>query len=144
MPLCAVKGTGIILHGNRPSWGDWIIFGVHLVKKPGSFYVSFIMLEAVKKTLLAGIGATVVTVEMLEKSLNDLVEKGKISTDEAKDMASKIIDDSKSEYDEARKTVEGWFEDMIEKAGLVKKSKLEAMSKRLDELEAELSKVKSK
>ena len=100
------------------------------------------MLETIKKTVLAGIGATVVTVETLEKSLNELVEKGKISKDEAKDLAGKIIDDSKKEYEDAKTTVEGWFEEMIEKAGLVKKSKLDAMNTRMDELEAELRKVK--
>ena len=102
------------------------------------------MLDAIKKTLLAGIGASVVTAEMLEKSLNELVEKGKISTDDAKEMAGKIIDDSKLEYEDARQSVEGWFEEMIEKAGLVKKSKLDSMGKRMDELEAELKKVKGK
>lgn len=100
------------------------------------------MLDTLKKTLLAGIGATVVTAEMLEKSLNDLVEKGKISKDEAKELAGKIVDDSKQEYEEARKTIDGWFEEMIEKAGLVRKSKLDSMNKRMDELEAELQKVK--
>jgi len=100
------------------------------------------MLDAIKKTVLAGIGATVVTVEMLEESLNELVEKGKISTDDAKEMAEKIIGNGKKEYEDARVQVEGWFEEMINKAGLVKKSRLKAMENRLDELEAELHKVK--
>jgi len=113
-----------------------------VVKKKSWGYLLCTMLDTLKKTLLAGIGATVVTAEMLEKSLNDLVEKGKISKDEAKELAGKIVDDSKQEYEEARKTIDGWFEEMIEKAGLVRKSKLDSMNKRMDELEAELQKVK--
>ena len=38
------------------------------------------MLDILKKTILAGIGATVTTKERVESVLEDLVEKGKIST----------------------------------------------------------------
>lgn len=100
------------------------------------------MLEAIRKTLLAGIGATVLTAEMLEKTLNEWVEKGKISADEAKELAEQILEDSRKEYGDARQQLESWFEDNIEKAGLVKKSRLVSMEKRLDELEAELQKLK--
>lgn len=100
------------------------------------------MIDVIKKSLLAGIGATVVTAEMLEKSLNEWVEKGKISTDEAKELAEQILEDSRKEYQQARQQVEGWFEENIEKAGLVRKSRLESMEKRLNELEAELQKLK--
>lgn len=112
-----------------------------VVNAPGLHY-AVCMIDVIKKSLLAGIGATVVTAEMLEKSLNEWVEKGKISTDEAKELAEQILEDSRKEYQQARQQVEGWFEENIEKAGLVRKSRLESMEKRLNELEAELQKLK--
>lgn len=97
------------------------------------------MLETLKKTFLAGLGATVVTAERLEKSLSEFVERGKISSEEAREMARKMAEEGRREYDEARECMEGWFEEMVGKAGLVRKTRLEEMEARLRELEAKVA-----
>ena len=101
------------------------------------------MLDIMKKTLLAGIGATVITVEKLDQMLNTLVERGKLTLEEAREFRDKVIEESRKEYDDAREGMEHWFEEMISKAGLVRKSRFDEVNKRMDEIEAELEKLRS-
>ncbi len=51
------------------------------------------MLDPIKKTIYAGIGAVVISKEAIEKTLGEWVEKGKISSNDAKEFfarASKL------------------------------------------------------
>jgi polyhydroxyalkanoate synthesis regulator phasin len=49
------------------------------------------MIDIVKKTLLAGFGAAVVTKETVEHALGDWIEKGKITPEEARGFAGKLV-----------------------------------------------------
>ena len=100
------------------------------------------MIDAIKHTLYAGLGATVVTVERIEAGLQDLVEKGKISAEEARETAKKISEDSKKEYKDARKSMESAFEDMLKDAPVARTRDLEALKKRVSALEKELKELK--
>jgi len=62
-------------------------------------YVLITMIDTIKKTLLAGLGAAVVTKEKVEASLAELVKQGKVSTDEAREMADKIVAQGRKEYE---------------------------------------------
>jgi polyhydroxyalkanoate synthesis regulator phasin len=57
------------------------------------------MIDTLKKTLLAGVGAAVVTKEKVEAALGELVQQGKVSSQEARDMAEKIAADGRREFD---------------------------------------------
>lgn len=63
------------------------------------------MLDLLKKTIFAGIGAAVVTKERVEKTLNELVEQGRITRDEAERMAEKIAADGKAEFEKTKEEV---------------------------------------
>lgn len=93
------------------------------------------MIETLKKTFFAGLGATVVTAEKIEKSLQDWVEKGKISAEEAKAAAEKISEESKKEYEEAQSSLKSLFEELLEKAPVVSKKEFEKLARRVEELE---------
>ena len=97
------------------------------------------MLDILKKTVLAGIGATVTTKERVESVLEDLVEKGKISTQEARDMAEKIAAEGKSEFEQARREASDAFSDMIRKANFATQNDLKALEARIEKLEAEIA-----
>jgi polyhydroxyalkanoate synthesis regulator phasin len=47
------------------------------------------MIDVIKKTLLAGVGAAVVTKEKAEAALEDFVRQGKVSSADARIMAEK-------------------------------------------------------
>jgi polyhydroxyalkanoate synthesis regulator phasin len=100
------------------------------------------MLDALKHTLYAGLGATVVTVEKIEAGLQDLVSRGKISADEARETARKISEESKKEFKDARSSLESMFEDLLKKAPVARSKDVDAINKRLDSIEKELKKLK--
>jgi polyhydroxyalkanoate synthesis regulator phasin len=93
------------------------------------------MIDALKKTLYAGLGATVVTAEKIESSLQELVEKGKLSADDARETARKISEDSKKEFEEAQSSLKSMFEELLERAPVAWKRDLDAVNERLDALE---------
>jgi polyhydroxyalkanoate synthesis regulator phasin len=57
------------------------------------------MIDVIKKTLLAGIGAAVITKDKVESALNEFVQQGKVSSTEARAMAEKIADQGRREFD---------------------------------------------
>jgi polyhydroxyalkanoate synthesis regulator phasin len=99
------------------------------------------MIESLKHTIYAGLGATVLTVEKIEASLQELVEKGKISADEARSAAKKISEESKKEFKDARSSLEKSFEEMLGKAPVARSKDVEAINKRLDSIEKSIAKL---
>jgi polyhydroxyalkanoate synthesis regulator phasin len=59
------------------------------------------MIETLKKTILAGLGAAVVTKDKVQEGLEDLVKQGKISAADAAAMAEKIAEEGRKEFDKA-------------------------------------------
>ncbi len=57
------------------------------------------MIDVIKKTLLAGVGAAVITKDKVESALNEFVQQGKVSSTEARAMAEKIADQGRREFD---------------------------------------------
>lgn len=94
------------------------------------------MLDILKKTLLVGIGATITTKEKIEAALGSLVEKGKISSADAKEIADKIAEDGKKEFDDAGKNIDAAFENLLHKAKVVTKGQLAELEARVAKLES--------
>ena len=55
------------------------------------------MIDALKKTLLAGVGAAVVSREKVEAVLGDLVRQGKVTSAEAREVAEKLVAEGRRE-----------------------------------------------
>lgn len=101
------------------------------------------MIDALKKTLMAGVGATVVTAEKVESALDDLVKRGKLTADEARETIRKVADDSKAEFNEAKSGMSNLFNEMLSKANVATKKDMAAIEARLAAIEAKLSDDKS-
>ncbi len=93
------------------------------------------MIDLLKKTVLAGIGATVVTAEFIEKKLSEFVEKGQITRQEAAEMAAKIAEEGKKEFAQARQELAVTLDEWLAKARLARQSDLEALAARVAALE---------
>jgi polyhydroxyalkanoate synthesis regulator phasin len=102
------------------------------------------MIDALKRTLYAGIGATVITAEKLESALQDLVDKGKLSADEARQTASKISEESKKEFEEAQDSLKSMFDELLDHAPIVRKKDLDPLLERLQALEKAVEDLKGK
>jgi polyhydroxyalkanoate synthesis regulator phasin len=94
------------------------------------------MIDLIKKTVLAGIGATVTTKEKIDGLLNEYVEKGKLSAHEAKSLADRIVEDGKQEFEQAKSDFSHLFNDFLKKANLVTRDEYAKLEKRLHALEA--------
>lgn len=97
------------------------------------------MIDFIKKSMLAGIGAAVVTKESAQETLQEWVEKGKVSTQEAQEMAGKIVEQSRDEFDRARGEFAKLFDEALSRANVANKKDLAALEARVAELEAQLA-----
>ena len=96
-----------------------------------------------KKVVYAGVGLASVAAEKIEETVNDLVDKGKLSDNEGK----KIVDDffkntevKTAEFEEKLKDV---VKNVVTKFDFLKRDDVEGLKKRIEELEAELAKNKT-
>lgn len=94
-----------------------------------------------QKLLYAGVGLASQTTEKFEKSLDDLVKKGKLSDTEAKKLVDELIERTST----AREEFEERFKAVADKVGFKKTTnELEELKKRVEELEAKLAEKTSK
>ncbi len=98
------------------------------------------MEDTLKKLLYAGVGIAAEATEKLEKSLNELVDKGKMNDSEAK----KKLDEFFSKTKEKRHEFENKFNEFVEKHGYSKNADVTELRKRVEDLESKLGVKKAK
>jgi len=98
------------------------------------------MIELFKKSMLAGVGMAVVTKDKVLESLDEFVEKGRMTRDEAAEMSEKIVEQGKEETEKAKSEANKLFNDMLHRANLVTKEQYEALQARVTALEGRLHK----
>jgi len=96
------------------------------------------MIDLIKKTVLAGIGATVVTKEKIELAMQDWVKQGKVSTEEARQFASKLAEDGKKEWESTSKDLSERIRELLTKADYARRTEVAALEARVKVLEAKL------
>lgn len=96
------------------------------------------MINAIKKTLLAGIGAAVITKEKVEAGLDELVSQGKLSTADARALARKLARDGRREFDTLSDDLGEKLHDLAVKSareGQVRLRRLEARLRKFEQQE---------
>jgi polyhydroxyalkanoate synthesis regulator phasin len=93
------------------------------------------MIDTVKKTLLAGLGAAIVTKDAVESALHDWIEKGKITPGEAKHFAEKLVQAGESQWEKSKDDVSQKISDLVEKAPFARRDELKALEARVALLE---------
>lgn len=99
------------------------------------------MIDAIKKTLLAGLGAAVITKEKLDAALDELVRQGKVSSAEARDLASRLAAEGRREFEAVSQDVSEKLRDRF--AGMDRKTqdRLAALEARVAALEEAIAKA---
>ena len=97
------------------------------------------MIDTIKKTLLAGLGATVITAERVEKAMGELIEKGKINAEEAREVANKVVEQGKEEWENSRQDLAETINDFLKEANVATRDALNELSERIDQLEERLA-----
>jgi len=93
------------------------------------------MIDSIKKTLLAGVGAAVVTKDKVEAALGDFVKQGKVTTSEAREMAEKIAADGKKEFETLSGELNEKFKDVLAGFNRNTQDRLAALEARVEALE---------
>lgn len=99
------------------------------------------MIETFKKTLLAGLGAAVVTKDKVQAGLDDFVKQGKITANEARTMAEKIASDGRREFDEASAKLGERVKDVLSSVDGKMLARIEALEARVASLEGKHEKT---
>jgi len=98
------------------------------------------MLDTIYKTFLAGVGLAVATKEKIDAHIEELVEKGKLSEKEGRDLAEDLLKKSKQARKDLQKQVEKWVDEVLHKLQIPSKSDMEKLKARVKKLEAAKSK----
>lgn len=93
------------------------------------------MMDTLKNTLLAGLGAATYTKDKVEEVFKDLVEKGKVTKEEADSYLGKLTNEGKESFDKVSRDLNNMLQDMMRKGPLATASDLKALEKRVQALE---------
>lgn len=106
-------------------------------------------MDLLKNFIYAGVGLAATTSDKLKETIDDLVEKGKISDTEGRKIVDdffKTTDEKKEDFEAKMKKVQ---EDLAERFDFIKKDKkgddvIDALSNRIEELEQKLAEAEKK
>ena len=96
------------------------------------------MIETIKKSLLTGIGAAVVTKDKIEEMLSEFVKEGKVTADDARKMAEKVAAQGRQEFHKACAELTAKVREMTADSGDKTKGAASALEKRFEALEEKL------
>ena len=99
------------------------------------------LLEALRKVLLAGIGAVVIAQEEIEDLVNKLVERGEIAEKDGKKLVREVMDKRKKGAEKAEDEFTKRIEEILDRMNVPTKAdidslgeKIAALTKKVDEL----------
>ncbi len=113
---------------------------VHFLIRLGQITLKKIKMDLLKNFIYAGVGLASTTSDKLKETIDDLVEKGKISDTEGRKICDdffKSTGEKKEEFESKLKKVQ---DDLTERFDFMKKDKngIEALNKRIEDLEAKV------
>lgn len=94
------------------------------------------MFDLIKKTLLAGVGAAVVTKEKVQDALEDYVRQGKLKAEDARIIADKIAERGRREFDELSAQASAKASELFNRHDSAVTARLAALEARVSALEA--------
>jgi polyhydroxyalkanoate synthesis regulator phasin len=96
------------------------------------------MLELIRKGLMAGIGAVVLTTEKIQETVRKLVEEGKISTEEGEKLAQELVKSGERQWDEITTKLAETTKKWSDNTELVTRKEFEELEARVETLEQRL------
>jgi polyhydroxyalkanoate synthesis regulator phasin len=102
------------------------------------------MLELMKKGLMAGIGAVVLTSEKVQETIRKLVEEGKITTDEGEKLAQDLVKTGERQWEEISSAIADKTKKWSESIEIVKREEFEQLKARVENLEQHLAEMEKR
>ncbi len=97
------------------------------------------MLDLLKRSMLAGIGAAVLTRDKIREATKKFVEEGKISSEEAEKLTEDLIKNGEREWEELNSKFQSTFKKFGENLEIVRKKDFVDLKTRVEVLERRLS-----
>lgn len=93
------------------------------------------MIDSLKKTMLAGIGAAMITKDKVETVLSEFVAQGKVSAADAKSMAEKVAEDGRDQFEEVSNQLSTKLKELIANLNAETRDRVTALESRVEALE---------
>ena len=97
------------------------------------------MVDALRKLLLAGLGALDLTEEKAKAVFNDLVARGEISEKDAKELVSSWTKRAAEHRGRLQEDVEQAVQRALSAIGIARLTEIDSLKAKIDELEAKLA-----
>lgn len=97
------------------------------------------MFDLIKKSLLASLGAAVVTKEKVEQVTRKLVDEGRISVDEAERLSRELLESGQAQWEELQNKITSTIKKAIENLDIASRTDLQDLNTRVEEVEKRVS-----
>jgi polyhydroxyalkanoate synthesis regulator phasin len=94
-------------------------------------------MDELRKLLLSTVGAAAISIEKLDAAVQDLIEKGKLSVKEGKELREELIRKRRSESDEV--LTKSMLEEIMDSFNFVHQRELNTLRERVEILEEKLT-----
>ena len=94
------------------------------------------MLDSIHKMFLAGVGFAAMTKDKIDEHIKELVEKGKLTEKEGREMADDMLKKSKQAKEDLEKQVEKLVQQTLQALQIPSKKEVEELAARIEKLEA--------
>ncbi len=95
--------------------------------------------EMIRKSMLASLGAAVVTKEKVEEATKRWVEEGKISRDEAERLAQDLVESGKHQWDDIQEKMTETVRKGLDTFDIGSKKEFRELKARVDNLEKKIA-----
>ena len=102
------------------------------------------MEESIKKMVYAGVGLAAQATEKFEKTVNDLIQRGKISDKEGKKIVDEFFKKTEKKKDSFESRFRSTTEEIIERFNFATQKDVKSLKKKIEKLEKELKGTKGK
>ena len=98
--------------------------------------------EALRKVLLAGIGAVAIAQEEIEDLVQKLVERGEIAEKDGKKLINEVNEKRKGQSKKAEDQASKHIEDILDRMNVPRKSDIDALGEKINVLTAKVDELK--
>lgn len=102
------------------------------------------MIESLRKLGLLGIGAISITEEKIKQVVNELVEKGEMSTEEGKTLVHELLTEKKKQVQDFEEKISRDVQNAIGKSKIASKDDVSRLEDKITELEETVQKLVEK
>jgi len=100
------------------------------------------MIDLIKKTMLTGIGAAILTKEKIEELAQELVDRGKLSEQEGEKIVREMIDKTEESKKDLQNQIDQLIEAALARMQLVRASDIENLQGEINSLRKEIEELR--